>query len=663
MSSDIEGYKNVGPLQPEGSTSPGHYYRYTSLPPNSFRFAHLLPGAENDAIQIWLELKVVRQEDDPTAPQWEALSWLWGAYGDFRTIVVNGQDFKITRNLFIALRHLRQRKSARLLWVDALCINQEDLAERSSQISQMAFLFHRARRVIAWLGEGNPGSQIVMRLARHLYDFESGNLISCDENIMYILALTFGVPRVKANLSNSLFHYWNIHKFENWSHIDRMAERELFRRSWVLQEGALAIDLVVQCGKETIPWDALFRAVSLRYAYDSRARDSPIISEGWSAMQAIETLRQLVATKQRPPDLLELLWACRNYKSTDPRDRIFALLGVSNLLYGQGPQQQLGFEIDYSKPVRNIFRSFTLSMIAKYRDLRVLATRRPNRAYDDGGLGSWCPDWSSLDGGVSLLYRQRQWSENMVHYRASGDTVPLFGAKGDEASWKPALEHAVATGCLTLHGFKLDTIAAVRHSSHFESDNTRLYDWHHWAVWPEEREWTETPQPRGQADPQRQDAFWRTVIADADANGNRHPIYLRAQFLVWYQKIVEGFKTSNDFTVETSVGEEYKDFLNRMRQATKGRCLFETDEYGFLGIGDQDHSAEQGGPQLQPGDIIAILYGGPLPVLLREVSGQLDNHGKCTYKLIGDAFCYVHGAVDGEALYLNDERTQEFTII
>ena len=79
------------------------------------------------------------------------------------------------------------------------------------------------------------------------------------------------------------------------------------------------------------------------------------------------------------------------------------------------------------------------------------------------------------------------------------------------------------------------------------------------------------------------------------------------------------------FTVETSVGEEYKDFLNRMRQATKGRCLFETDEYGFLGIGDQDHSAEQGGPQLQPGDIIAILYGGPLPVLLREVSGQLDN--------------------------------------
>jgi hypothetical protein len=650
---------------PEASTLPGPRYRYTPLPhdPNSFRFARLLPGANNDEIQIQLEIQVLGLEHNSTVPQWEALSWLWGAYGDFRTILVNGQMFEITRNLFIALSHLRQRKRERLLWIDALCINQDDVVERSNQISKMAFLFHRARRVIAWLGEGDLGSHIVMRLARHLHDFESGSLISCDENTMYILALTFGVPHVKANLSNHLFHYWNIHKFENWSHIDLMADKEIFRRSWVLQEGALARDLVVQCGTETMPWDAFFRAVSLRYAYDRRARDSPIISEGWSAMQAIENLRQLVATKQRPPDLLELLWACRNYKSTDPRDRIFALLGVSDLLYGYGPQQQLGFDIDYTKPTVDIFRSFTISMIAKYGDLRVLATRRPNRAYDDRGLGSWCPDWASLDDGVSLLYRQRQWSERMIDYRASGDTSQFSGEKGNDPSWNPLLERALTEGHLTLRGFKLDTITAVLHSSHFESDNARLYNWHHWAVWPEEREWTETPQLRGPADSQRQDAFWRTVIADADANGNRHPIYLRAQFQMWYQKIVEGFKMSDDFAIETSIGEEYKDFLTRMRQVTKGRCLFETREYGFLGIGDEDHNAEQGGPQLKPGDIVTILYGGYLPVLLREVHGRPETHSKRAYKLIGDAFCYVHGMVDGEALRLSDEKTQDFTII
>lgn len=69
----------------------------------------------------------------------------------------------------------------------------------------MAFLFHRATRVIAWLGEGDIGSQIVMKLARKLQDFETGKLISCDQNMMYNLALTFGVPNIEANQSHSLF--------------------------------------------------------------------------------------------------------------------------------------------------------------------------------------------------------------------------------------------------------------------------------------------------------------------------------------------------------------------------------------------------------------------------------------------------------------------------
>lgn len=90
----------------------------------------------------------------------------------------------------------------------------------------------------------------------------------------------------------------------------------------------------------------------------------------------------------------------------------------------------------------------------------------------------------------------------------------------------------------------------------------------------------------------RQDVFWRTVIADADANGNRRPRYLQAQFQAWYQRIVEGFSTSSDFNVESSDGEECKEFLSRMRQVTRGRCLFDTEEQGFLGIGDEDYSAE-----------------------------------------------------------------------
>ncbi len=153
------------------------------------------------------------------------------------------------------------------------------------------------------------------------------------------------------------------------------------------------------------------------------------------------------------------------------------------------------------------------------------------------------------------------------------------------------------------------------------------------------------------------------MIADADANGNRCPKYLHTQFKAWYQKIIEGFNTSSDFIVESSDGGEYKEFLSRMRQVTKGRCLFETQEHGFLGIGDEDYSAELNGTQLRQGDVVAILYGGPLPVLLRKVAGQLDAQGKQIYRLIGDAFCYVHRVADGEALYKYRKEEEEFTII
>ena len=634
-------------------------FLYDRLPTaDSFRFAYLKPGAGQDPIECELVTRTVKEEVDSATPQWEALSWLWGARGNLRAIIVNGKKFSVTRNLFIALNHLRLPERPRLLWVDALCINQDDVEERSSQISQMAFLFHRAKNVIAWLGGGDAGSQIVMRLARYLHDFESGNLNYCDGNMIYILALTFGVPAVEANPSNAVFNYWKIHRYENWNYIDRMVDRELFRRSWVLQEGALAKDLVVTCGTETISWNAFFRAVSLRFSNDRRARDYPAVNQGWSAMQAIENLRQLVATKQRPPDLLELLWACRDYLSTDPRDRIFALLGVSNLLYGHGPQQQLGFEIDYSVPIHDVFASFTISMIGKYQDLRVLATRRSNRTFDDKCLGSWCPDWASLDDGVSLLYRQRQWSGNIINYRACGGLLPF-------ARLSPGVTPSMMVskmGHLLLRGFIVDKIAALRHTSHFVIESDRLLDWHNWAVWPDQREQANFTQPKDQADLQRQEAFWRTVIADADANGNRQPVYLRAQFHKWYQKVIENSSTAKDLTVKALAGVEDKDFLNRVRHVTRGRCLFETSEYCLLGIGDKDYSAELGGAQLRTGDLIAIVHGGPLPVMLRAVDGPLQTGAKRTYRLIGDAFCYVHGMVDGEALQLGT-KMEDFTII
>lgn len=231
----------------------------------------------------------------------------------------------------------------------------------------------------------------MMKLAKYLHDFENGNLPECDENILYILALTFGVPNVKPNLSNARFHYWSIHKSEYWAHVDKTIGRDWFNRAWVLQEAALAQKLLVVCGKESLLWEAFYRATWLRYQRDPQTANQLITNESWIAMQAIQTMRDMVRTKQQPPSLLELVWASRNHQSTDARDKIFALPGVTSLLWGKGPSEQLGFDIDYGRSKFDIYMDFTISMIKQCKDLRALATCQRIRAINSKHMAAWCP--------------------------------------------------------------------------------------------------------------------------------------------------------------------------------------------------------------------------------------------------------------------------------
>ncbi len=125
MAPDAEWYNSLHTGQTDEDQGSDSRYRYEPLAAgsSSFRFAYLLPGRVDDGIRVRLETRVVESDQESEEFQWEALSWLWGVYGDFRTILVNDREFQVTRNLFIALRHLRRENTARLFWIDALCIN------------------------------------------------------------------------------------------------------------------------------------------------------------------------------------------------------------------------------------------------------------------------------------------------------------------------------------------------------------------------------------------------------------------------------------------------------------------------------------------------------------------------------------------------------------
>lgn len=115
---------------------------------HEIRLLLLAPGNFHDELHcalIYTNLK--------TKPVFEALSYCWGSPDNPKPIRLDGHIFRIGVNLESALRHLRYENAQRILWIDAVCVNQEDLTERSQQIMLMRDVYESAQNVVVWLGD------------------------------------------------------------------------------------------------------------------------------------------------------------------------------------------------------------------------------------------------------------------------------------------------------------------------------------------------------------------------------------------------------------------------------------------------------------------------------------------------------------------------------
>lgn len=166
------------PLQP-------YEYRHMRAGPNNIRLLQILPGT-GDA-EIFCQVFQYTLRIEKAFGLYEALSYVWGDSTDPQQIYVkNAEDeqyctFSVTRNLFAALRRLRDADLPRTVWIDAICINQNDLEERASQVQIMARIYAYAVSVTVWLGEEADDSSRVLNLLRRIvaddlkytYDWEA----------------------------------------------------------------------------------------------------------------------------------------------------------------------------------------------------------------------------------------------------------------------------------------------------------------------------------------------------------------------------------------------------------------------------------------------------------------------------------------------------------
>ncbi|KAI0378485.1 heterokaryon incompatibility protein-domain-containing protein [Hypomontagnella monticulosa] len=328
-------------------------------------------------------------EDEANSLEYEALSYVWGNATITTPISLNDQPFEVTINLKTALCALRFRDRKRLIWIDAICINQTNIPERNQEVRRMAKIYSNAKLVVVWLGrEVEPGDTAVTgdRIADRTHKLLDA-LADADPEVPDAAARVFEQTGNAASAIRLLHRFF----FRSW-----------FARIWVLQEIALSKTAMIIYGDRQIGWNRLMQAVdAIRRVQQGQhthlwrlcgAANADRVQRCWMRARAnpSEDGSQISVCFE----LIDILWQTRFCESKEPRDRLYGILG---LVKGNLQDEKL-LEIDYTKPVADIFRDLNIFLIRNGMLSHVLCSVVDPME----GLPSWASTWCvALEGATA----------------------------------------------------------------------------------------------------------------------------------------------------------------------------------------------------------------------------------------------------------------------
>lgn len=301
-----------------------------------FRLLHLKGGTGR-----YIECELVHALLDNEKCQYEAVSYTWGEPQMQDTISFDGQQLPITLHLSQLLRDLRLPDSDRILWIDAICINQDDTAERGSQVQQMGQVYRNARRVLFFICRPTETTDLFMDCLQELQEFHGNKAHEIDQLIESWDALQ---PRLEEK------HYVLTHRLKTgWEHI---MSQPWFSRIWILQEVFNAREGLVYCGGKSIPasiFSITPRLIGNRESDDLQTRAvMELMPAPWREYSEGDPNRQLYALLER------FALSC---DATEPYDRVYALLGMCT-----EPPSSTTVRVDYDKSDKEVI-SDTISHI------------------------------------------------------------------------------------------------------------------------------------------------------------------------------------------------------------------------------------------------------------------------------------------------------------
>lgn len=605
------------------------------------RLLHLLPGTQDDTIRC--AVRVVSLDE---APAYEALSYVWGERVGEVEIQVGDQIISITRNLHAGLRRLRHPSQERALWIDQLCINQENMKEKAAQVALMRDIYQRCSQCIIWMGE--IGEDLTHQDAEYVFDFlqqvAAVEIVPITELPMLFRDTRAGEAARRAFAAFAMYgNAW-------WSRI------------WTVQEAIIPHSSELIWGPLAIRREVVLGAArNIRKIHQPDLYSTEFVERRF---EHLELLRRLLYPvhgfiHSRTDGTADLLLRWRHREATDPRDKVYALLGL--IRPGTIPSAQL---VDYSIIAPVLFARVTVDLMKLEGSLRPLlaASEMPHTT---ASLPTWAIDFASSN---RVSRRQMKWWNHSHRYREfsackdhtlqiqtqnEGTTLSLAGTYLDEVLEVSDVLSAEIDEDITPKQL-LNTISNFLHTL------TRYRDAH-----PDTTSYSGT-EPWITA-------FWRTLLGDLSMD--EYPLHRiggnRTRYLATlHEKFKHDMATYRSQPTprhprETGVVEEPQtsELFSHMHRATLDESLtsmllnhaFFITRAGYMGIGP---------PGMRAGDQVWIFYGGNVPFVMRglevgtvEVStvelgnGDRDNPPRPQLTLVGDS--YVHGVMDGE--FLDDE--------
>ncbi|MCJ1266814.1 hypothetical protein MMC22_006699 [Lobaria immixta] len=544
-------------------------------------------------------------------------------------VTCNEQRLEVTKDLFTTILRFRQKDKTIRIWIDQLCIDQENLEERGNQVQLMRDIYSRAQTTIVWLGDAADQSALAFKHMEQLKNRVQpifGKAVSND---------------IDADLVD----------VAKWKALAALLRRPWFGRMWILQELAVASSATIICGQQQILWEDFWDLISglktigaWHKAFATSGSDELSPSFLYDRLSSIANIKEMVA-KTRFIPLAEALKQSKWSLATDSRDKIYALLGICFGTHGIVP--------NYTRSATELYREVAKYLLFGHNNLNpstnsghhIMGILSEAESSDRRlSLPSWVPEWKAP------LYDRFCSFTSDAGYKAAGDSIVNFSLCDNPDQ-------------IRLSGKVFDTIdlmssiapyiqdvnpKVVKHlRSSLNRAESIAFSKLSLSHWIHESSFIATRCQRYPEGYLRENAYSRTLVGNKRpfaphrgclAHGSTEEERMRhyyghfRQFLdiICPGGVINTAEFSRLSHLLFPLEHGFHSFWETMVKVAEGRRFFATLG-GYMGLGP---------PGMRPGDLLCVFLGGPVPWVIRKEGNE--------HVLIGE--CYTHGCMNGEVI-------------